>query len=75
MKEDKDKLNQNLTDAKDNLKWMTQQKNDLEGLVKQLRNDIKGWEIKYEECEKNCEYKIKNKELKVMIIGIRKNSL
>jgi len=65
LKEEQEKLKYELGETKDNLKWVTGQKNDLESLVKQLKNDMKSWEIKYDECEKNCELKIKNKELEM----------
>jgi len=54
-----------LAKVKEDLKTMTQKKQDLDNLNKDLRDQLKNWENRYYECEKSCELKIKNKELEM----------
>jgi chromosome segregation ATPase len=65
LKDEKDSIQQNLNETKENLKQTTSDKNNLDKLVKQLRTDLKGWEAKYDECERSCQLQMKQKDLEV----------
>ena len=60
-----DQLRGKLGDTQEKLDVMTNDRNDLDQQLRQLREEVSRWEIKYNECEKNCELTIKNKELEM----------
>jgi chromosome segregation ATPase len=65
LKDEKDSIQQNLNETKENLKQTISDKNNLDKLVKQLRTDLKGWEAKYDECERYCQLQMIQKDLEV----------